>query len=206
MIRRWRPSRREAMIAGALSVSGCGIVPDVNEPVLMYDLVAPIGFEGSFAPRDQQLTIATPVASADLDSTRVALSRQPGTIEYFADGAWADNAPNLIQNRLVEAFEINGAIKAVGREAAGLQPDLVLQTELRDFQAEYVDAEAPPKGHIRLTAKLIALPQRRIIHFQVVERSEPAASQSLPEIVRALDVAASAAIREIVLGVLSALV
>lgn len=210
----WRPTRRELLIAGAAALPGCGVVPAVNEPVLMYDLVTPIAFEGSFPSLEDQLTVAIPVASADLDSTRIALSRNAGVIEYFAKGAWTDNAPILIQNRLIEAFEINGAIRAVGRDAAGLQPDLVLQTELRDFQAEFAGAStmpsgAPigmPTGHIRLAAKLIGMPARRIVHFQVVERTEPADGPTLPEIVRALDKAAAGAVREIVLGVLSVLV
>ena len=205
MISHWKPTRRHLLIAGSATLSGCGVIPEVNEPVPLYDLVAPIAFEGTYPPLEEQLTVGIPVASADLDTTRIALSREAGLIEYFAKGAWADNAPLLIQNRLIEAFEINGAIRAVGRDAAGLSPDLVLQTELRDFQAEYSGAGAPA-GHIRISAKLIGMPARRIMHSLEVERREQAASQSLPDIVRALDAAAAGAASDVVYGVLSTLI
>ena len=205
MILHWKPTRRRLLIAGGACLSGCGVIPEVNEPVPLYDLVAPISFEGTYPPLEEQLTVGIPVASADLDTTRIALSREAGLIEYFAKGAWADNAPLLIQNRLIEAFEINGAIRAVGRDAAGLQPDLVLQTELRDFQAEYAGAGVPA-GHIRISAKLIGMPARRIMHSLEVERREQAASESLPDIVRALDAAAAGAASDVVYGVLSTLI
>ena len=88
--------------------------------------------------------VGTPVASADLDTTRIALTRSPGVIEYFAKGAWADDAPILLQDKLIESFEASGAIVAIGRDAVGLKPDYVLQSELRDFQAEFT-GDAPTR-------------------------------------------------------------
>ncbi len=205
MIARWVSSRRAFLAAGASALAGCNVLPKVNEPVPLYDLVAPIKFDRSFAAEAGQLVVGVPIASADLDNTRIALSRRSGIIEYFGKGAWADHAPVLIQGRLVEAFEINGAIGAVGRDAAGLMPDLVLHTELRDFQAEYSTAGAPPNGHVRLSAKLIAMPQRRIVYFLVVEHYEPAQGQALSDIVRALDIATSRVVIDVVSGVLGAL-
>ena len=68
---------------------------------------------------DWQLVVGTPVASADLNSTRIALTRAPGVVEYFAKGAWADYAPILLQDKLIESFEASNAILSVGRDAVG---------------------------------------------------------------------------------------
>jgi cholesterol transport system auxiliary component len=148
------------------------------------------------------LVVGTPVASADLDTTRIALTRSPGVVEYFAGGAWADYAPVLLQNKLIESFEASGAIVAVGRDAVGLRPDYVLQSELRDFQAEFTGAA--PVAHLRLTVKLVRMPDRRIIANVAIDQRAPAGGGSLPEIVSAFDRAASEAFQAVVVRVLTA--
>jgi cholesterol transport system auxiliary component len=152
---------------------------------------------------DWQVVVGTPVASADLNTTRIALTRAPGVVEYFAKGAWADNAPILLQTKLIESFEASGSIVAVGRDAAGLRPDFVLQSELRDFQAEYADG-GPPTAHLRLAAKLVRMPDRRIVTTVTIEQRVPAAGQSLSQIVDAFDRAAGEAFEQLVVKVLTA--
>ena len=84
-------SRRHLMLAGGAALGGCGIIPKVNDPVPLYTLSAVTQFDRSLPKVDWQLVIGTPVASADLDTTRIALTRSPGVVEYFAKGAWADS-------------------------------------------------------------------------------------------------------------------
>lgn len=195
-------SRRHFMLVGGAALGGCGILPKVNEPVPLYTLSAVTQFDRSLPKAQWQLVVGTPVASADLDTTRIALTRSPGVVEYFAKGAWADNAPILLQDKLIESFEASGAIVAVGRDAVGLRPDYVLQSELRDFQAEFT-GEAPT-AHVRLVAKLVRMPDRRIIANIAIEQKVAAGGGTLPEIVAAFDRAASEAFQEVVVGVLTA--
>ncbi len=196
-------TRRHFMLLGAGAVlGGCGVIPKVNNPVPLYTLSAVTQFDRSLPKVDWQLVVGTPVASADLDTTRIALTRSPGVIEYFAKGAWADNAPILLQDKLIESFEASGAIVAVGRDAVGLRPDYVLQSELRDFQAE-ISGDAPT-AHLRLTAKLVRMPDRRIVANITIEQKVAAAGNSLPQIVDAFDRAAGEAFQEAVVRVLTA--
>ena len=196
-------TRRHFVLAGmGAGLAGCGVIPKVNDPVPLYTLSAVKEFGRSLPKVHWQLVVGTPVASADLDTTRIALTRSPGVIEYFAKGAWADNAPILLQDKLIESFEASGAIVAVGRDAVGLKPDYVLQSELRDFQAE-VTAEAPV-AHLRLAAKLVRMPDRRIVATIATEQKVPAAGNSLPQIVDAFDRAASEAFEDVVVRVLTA--
>lgn len=196
-------TRRHFMLLGAGAVlGGCGVIPKVNNPVPLYTLSAVTQFDRSLPKVDWQLVVGTPVASADLDTTRIALTRSPRVIEYFAKGAWADNAPILLQDKLIESFEASGAIVAVGRDAVGLRPDYVLQSELRDFQAE-ISGDAPT-AHLRLTAKLVRMPDRRIVANITIEQKVAAAGNSLPQIVDAFDRAAGEAFQEAVVRVLTA--
>ena len=197
-------TRRHFTLMGGsvMTLAGCGIVPKVNDPIPLYTLSAARQYDRVLPKVDWQLVVGTPVASADLDTTRIALTRSPGVIEYFAKGAWADNAPVLLQDKLIESFEASGAIVAVGRDAVGLKPDYVLQSELRDFQAEY--AGDPPTAHLRLAAKLVRMPDRRIIATFATEEKVQAASASLAAIVDAFDQAAGKAFEDVVTRVLTA--
>ncbi len=195
-------TRRMVLLAGGAALSACGVIPKVNDPVPLYTLSAVNQFDRSLPKVDWQLVVGTPVASADLDTTRIALTRSPGVVEYFAKGAWADNAPVLLQDKLIESFEASGAIAAVGRDAVGLRPDYVLQSELRDFQAEFTGAS--PTAHLRLAAKLVRMPDRRIVATVNSEQRVPAAGGTLAQIVDAFDRAASEAFEEVVVGVLTA--
>lgn len=195
-------NRRHFMLTGGAALGGCGVIPKVNEPVPLYTLSAVARYGQSLPKVDWQLVVGTPVASADLNSTRIALTRAPGVIEYFAKGAWADYAPILLQDKLIESFEASNAIASVGRDAVGLRPDFVLQSDLRDFQAEYFGAV--PAAHLRLAAKLVRMPDRRIVASIVTEQKVAAAGNSLPQIVDAFDRAAGLAFEEVVVKVLTA--
>ena len=195
-------SRRHFMLAGGAALGGCGVIPKVNDPVPLYTLSPVAQFEQSLPKVEWQLVVGTPVASADLNSTRIALTRAPGVVEYFAKGAWADYAPILLQDKLIESFEASNAILSVGRDAVGLRPDYVLQSDLRDFQAEY--SGETPTAHLRLAAKLVRMPDRRIVANILTEQKVAAAANSLPQIVDAFDRAASQAFEEVVVKVLTA--
>jgi cholesterol transport system auxiliary component len=194
--------RRHFVLAGGAALAGCTVIPEVNNPIPLYTLSAVTQFNQSLPKVDWQLVVGTPVASADLDTRRIALTRSPGVIEYFANGAWADNAPILLQGKLIESFEASNAIVSVGRDAVGLRPDYVLQSDLRDFQAAYTDGT--PIAHLRLAAKLVRMPDRRIVANILTEQKVPAEGNSLTQIVRAFDRAASEAFEELVVRVLTA--
>ncbi|WP_119301394.1 ABC-type transport auxiliary lipoprotein family protein [Dongia deserti] len=195
-------NRRRFILAGGAAVAGCGVIPEVNNPIPLYTLSPVRDFGRSLPKVNWQLVIGTPVASADLNTTRIALTRSPGVIEYYANGAWADYAPVLLQGKLIESFEASKAIVAVGRDAVGLRPDYVLQSELRDFQAEY--SEGKPTAHLRLAAKLVRMPDRRIVANILTEQKVPAEGTSLAQIVRAFDRAAGEAFEDVVVRVLTA--
>jgi cholesterol transport system auxiliary component len=192
------------MLGAGGALAGCGgFLPRVNETVPLYTLTAVKQYDQSLPKVDWQLVVGTPVASADLDTTRIALTREPGVVEYFARGAWADNAPVLLQTKLIESFEASGSIVAVGRDAAGLRPDYVLQSELRDFEAEFNGSDVPTV-HLRLAAKLVRMPDRRIVTSVTIDRQVPSAGASLNQIVDAFDRAASEAFEQVVVKVLTA--
>ena len=68
----------------------------------------------------------------------------------------------MILRLLVECSENTGKIVSIGRQSVTLRADYSLLTDLREFQAEYL-GEGPPRGRVRLNAKLVRMPQRTIV-------------------------------------------
>ena len=146
----------------------------------------------------------TPVSAASLDTARIALQRTALTFEYYADAAWTDNAPAMVQTLLIESFEATKRISGVGREAIGLRPDFVLMTDLREFEAVYDGDNPIPTIWVRMNAKLVRLPERRIVESDTFGEKLPAAGSKLPDVVAAFDEALGHVLKQIVLFVLAA--
>ncbi|WP_119461787.1 ABC-type transport auxiliary lipoprotein family protein [Rhodospirillaceae bacterium SYSU D60014] len=186
------------------TASGCGVLPStVNDPLQLYTLTPKTTFEGTLPKVDWQLVVELPNAAAGLDTSRVALSRSPYTIEYYSNATWTDNAPAMIQTLLIESFESTRSIVAVGREVIGLRPDFILQTDLREFQAVYEENAAVPTVWVRMNAKLVEMPERRIIASQTFERRVAASGRSFENVIEAFDTALGGVIKQIVLFTLT---
>lgn len=80
---------------------------------------------------DWSLIVENPGASRAYDTTKIAVSRSPGRIEYFGGGEWASRAPVVLQMAMIQAFEDSGRILAVGNRADIGLADLALQTDIR---------------------------------------------------------------------------
>jgi cholesterol transport system auxiliary component len=189
----------------ALLLGGCEILPQVSEPIDIYTLTPKTSFGDQPLPQvNWQLIIELPVAAAGLDTARIALQHTPYTLEYFARASWTDNAPAMVQTLIIESFESTDRILAVGREAIGLRPDFILKTDLREFQAIYYDNESEaPTILVRMNAKLVEMPERRIVDSNTFERRVPAASNSFKDIIEAFDEALGHVIKNIVVSTLT---
>lgn len=191
-----------ALGGGASSLAACGVIPEVDAPLNLYSLSPEVAPIADPPPLDWQLVVAEPKAGADLGTNRIALSRAANRIEYFAEGVWADVAPALIQAKLIEAFEMAVPQLAVGRDVAGLKPDFILQSDLRDFQAVYAGSSA--EAVVRIAARLVKMPERRIMGSISAVARRPAPGAGLPGIVAAFEAALGDVFAELIGGVLAA--
>jgi cholesterol transport system auxiliary component len=201
-----RVSRRRVLagLGGMTLLGGCGVLPELSEPVNLYTLTPKTTFGNSLPKVGWQLIVELPVAAAGLDTARIALQHTPYTLEYFARSAWTDNAPAMVQTLIIESFESTGSILAVGREAIGLRPDFILKTDLREFQALYFNNEGTaPAIFVRMNAKLVQMPERRIVSSNTFDARVQAASDSFKDIIEAFDDALGRVIKSIVVSTLT---
>ena len=189
------PGRRRLLVmaAAALALAGCGGLFPSPPPRQLYQVSPEIVFRTALPHVGKQLLVDLPLAPAGLDTDRIAVSRSPLSLDYFADSQWTDRAPLLVQSALVDAFEKSRALAGVGREGFSLRADFVLHTELGHFEAVYDAPAGPPQVRVAFDLQLVRMPQRAIIAQTRLVREAPAAGTTVPETVRAFSTALGAA-------------
>jgi cholesterol transport system auxiliary component len=198
-----RSACRMGVLALAGSLPGCGLLPEVSKPVDLYTLTPKTSFPETLESVNWQLVVELPNAATSLDTPRIALQRSPFTLEYYANAAWTDNAPVMVQTLIIESFEGSRAITSVGREGIGLRPDYVLKTDLREFEAVYEQGSPNPVIWVRINAKVVQMPDRRIVSSATFERREASAGTQLPEIIAAFDDALGTVLKKVVVFTLT---
>ncbi len=194
------PSRRGLLLAGAaaLALTACGTLPGPGTTPQLYVLHPRLGAIADAPEAKWQLVVAVPEAPENLDSDRIALSQTALTMNYYADCAWTDRAPALIQGLLVEAFEKSGKMPAVGRDTEGLRADYLLQSDLRAFEARYDAPDAAPTVVVHLAVRLVNTEESQIVARLDSEHSVQAVANTVPAAVDAFNEALGAALEEIV--------
>jgi cholesterol transport system auxiliary component len=182
----------------AVAVAGCA-----GPPKKLYRVDPVSRFPAGLPHLPVQLLVAVPSAQSALDSERIALSRAPLSLDYFADSQWTDRAPVVVQTALLESFENSGDIVAIDREAGELQADFALRTEIRHFEAQYYSANKPPRIRVRLNVRLIDIANRKIVGEKSVTQEVNAADNDIPHVVLAFDEALGRALKEIVVWTLT---
>jgi cholesterol transport system auxiliary component len=183
-----------------LGLAGCSsVVGNLGgEPPDLFTLTPKTTFVNGLPKVNWQLVVEEPTASGGLNSTRIARRSDPTELNYFAEAAWVDRAPQMVQTLLVESFENSHSIVAVGRKAIGLRSDFDLKSELREFQAEYDNGQSLPLVRVRLNVKLIKQPRRQIVASANFEAVQRASAANMESIVAAFDDALGKVLRHVV--------
>lgn len=200
-----RDQTRRALMLGAavLILAGCSGLPLGGPPPQLYTLSPKSTFPPDLPSVDWQLGIDQPTSPAGLATTRIAVARGPHSIDYYAGVQWIDDAPNMVQRLLIESFENSRRIVGVGRESISLRSDFVLQMELREFQAHYANGVEAPTINVRLSVKLVRMPQRHIVAAATMERLLPSPDNRMSSIIETFDQALGKVLRDIVVWTLS---
>lgn len=191
--------RRAALvIVSAVALSACGsLLGPTTAPPQIYVLHPNFGLVTNAPEVRWQFGVPQPVSPAIYDSKRLSLTRGQ-TMDYYADAAWPDQTPDILQGLIVEAFEKSGKIKAVGRGSAGVRADILVVTEIRDFSAHYKSENGIPTIVVDLTAKLITATHHDVIASYDAHHEVKASVNSVPAVVAAFNEATGQAINDIV--------
>lgn len=189
--------RRLVIAALGLLLASCTSILPKPPPAPLLFRLTPLAETAAATPAiDAQLVVDMPSAPASLDTERIALARGALSFDYFADAAWIDRAPALLQSLIIESLENAGQIRVVARPAGELRPDAVLLADLRRFEADYGGA-GQPEVHVRLDCRLIRMPDRTVLSVRSFEGKATASANDTARIVAAFDEAFHAAMREL---------
>lgn len=189
---------RLSVIPLALAFAGgcSAVIPGQGAPPDLYDLSPKSTFSADLPAADWQLVVETPTAPAALNTPRIALKRDAVQMAYYANAAWTDVAPQLVQTLIVESFENTGKIISVGREHASLRSDYLLKPDLREFQADYENGR--PWANVAINVKLVKMPQRTIIAGANFGHKIEASGDNMAAIVDAFDDALGKTLKKLV--------
>lgn len=180
------------------TLAGCA-----TAPLDTFNLSAPGSVAGTASHKNVQILIATPTALKALDSENIVVSSAPGSIEYLKGAQWGDRLTNIVQSRLVEAFENTGRLGGVGRPGDGLAINYQVLTDLRAFGIRA--STSPQVAVVELAVKILNDKSGEVRSTRVFRTAVPVNGSGNAAFVRALDAAFEKNSSEIVAWVLSTL-
>lgn len=186
--------KRLTLLLAATLLGACSILPQ-SEPLDIYLLPA-AQLPAQSQQVDWALRINSPSSSQLLDGTRIVVLPEPDRVNTYQGVRWSERTPQLLRNRLLDAFQDDGRIQALSNEEQRLQADLELVSDLRSFHSEYRDGI--PYALIRLEVNLVDARDQRILASRRFSISQPASDASVPAVIAAFGQAGDQLSRELV--------
>lgn len=158
-----------------------------------FDLTAATDFPPLKQPPQAMLVIADIKTLINFDTQQILMKPQTGATKAFENAQWSDNAPKLIQEKLVQSFENAHYLGAVSPPLDQLSADYQLLIDLRAFDL----ALAPDHGEMEFTARILAK-DGKIVGARLFRAEAPAATGDAAGAAAALNQAFGKAARDLV--------
>ena len=143
------------LVASGLCTACVGsVLKSDNEAPDLYRLAAPSA-SGAGAALAQAITVARPRSVSSLDTERIAVTTPGHGFDYLVGARWADTAPQMVQQLLVDTLIAGGRFATAVAAPSRVPTDLLLEVELRHFEAVYASVGEPPRILVELQANLV---------------------------------------------------
>ncbi|MBN3570322.1 membrane integrity-associated transporter subunit PqiC [Burkholderia cenocepacia] len=173
-----------------LGLSACSVLPKAA-PMVTYKLpdyhIAQAESTPRAVPGPVALRVYAPESSRVLDSERLFIAQPDGRLSAWQGVRWADPAPVLLRDRIVEAFMRDGRSTSVITDSTPMSADMELRSTLRAFQLEYRGTEAI--AAVRLDVQLVDPAKRTAIASRRFEAIQATGSKREADVVSAFGVA-----------------
>ena len=175
-----------------LGLSACSVLPKAA-PMVTYKLpdyhIAQAESTPRAVPGPGALRVYAPESSRVLDSERLFIAQPDGRLSAWQGVRWADPAPVLLRDRIVEAFMRDGRSTSVISDSTPMSADMELRSTLRAFQLEYRVTEAIAAVRVRLDVQLVDPAKRTAIASRRFEAIQATGSKREADVVSAFGVA-----------------
>jgi len=146
------------LVSGLCTACVGSVLKSDNEAPDLYRLAAPSasGANAGAGPAlVQAITVARPRSVTSLDTDRIAVTTMGHGFDYLAGARWADTAPQMVQQLLVDTLIAGGRFATAVAAPSRVPTDLLLEVELRHFEAVYGSVGEPPRILVGLQANLV---------------------------------------------------
>lgn len=183
-----------------LVVTGCSAISSLNDAsstLEAYELRAAVDLPEAQGNLRRDLVIEEPTSGGALATDRIMIRPGPFEAQYLPGVRWTDTAPVMLQSLMLRAFEDSNGLRYVGRRPLGGIGDVVLVSELTDFQAEVAPDGVGLVTRVRMTVRLVREEDAQILGSRTIQTSAQAASDETLDVVEAMNRATSAALDEL---------
>lgn len=198
-VRRVRSSSIITTTILAITIAGCG----TTTPLDTFNLSAPQPAVSNANRKNLQLLVPPPTALKALDSENIVVSSAPRSIEYLKGAQWGDRLTNIVQSRLVQAYENTGAFGGIGRPGDGLAINYQILTDLRSFGVQAYGSRT--SGVVELAVRLMNDKTGEVRATRIFRNEVPVSGGSNSEYVKAINTAFDRTVSEIVAWTVSSL-
>jgi phospholipid/cholesterol/gamma-HCH transport system substrate-binding protein len=184
--------RIDGLIAGLERMTGGGS-EQAKPPT--YDLTAVKDFPPLAEQPSWQLVIPEPSALLALNTDKI--TEKPDDSAESTDipnAKWADAAPILLQEKILQSFENAGYSRAVSRPKDGLEAGFQLLLDIRSFSLINGDK---PVGEVAFEAKILG-PDGKILAAKTFKSTAPASGTDAAAAASALNAAFDQTAKELV--------
>jgi ABC-type uncharacterized transport system auxiliary subunit len=139
------------LAACALAICGCsgGLFQSHEVAPIVYQLRAP-AVAAAPARVAATLLVARPRARPGLESDRIVVTLPDRRIDVYAGSRWSAPLPDLVESLLLDGLRSSGGWEAVVSERSEFPGRFLLQTEIREFAADYATGRGPPTVRVTL--------------------------------------------------------
>ena len=184
--------RIDGILGGIERMTGGGAA---KSEIPVYDLTAVKDFPALAENPSWQLVIPEPSAllAINTDKLRVRPTAAAESTD-IPDAKWTDNAPILLQEKIIQSFENAGYSRSVSRPRDGFEAGYQLLLDIRNFS---LSTAAEPVAEIEFEAKVLG-PNGKLIAAQTFHDTAPASGAGAPAAAAALNEAFDKAASELV--------
>ena len=178
----------------ALLIAGCntGSLLDSELPSPTSYVIAPLPPAASTtqsAALQTDLAIGRPDVAPGLDTSRIAVLRGR-ELDYYRGAQWGGNTLEVVQALLVSSLQDQKLFRSVTSEQARVASAYMLDSEVRDFQAEYTEGRNAPAAHVTIIARLVRISDRALVDTLSASARRDAADNKMGAVAAAFEAAA----------------
>lgn len=180
--------RRALVLSLALASTGCAgaLLGSSAEAPEVYRLEI-VAAAGGAERLPLALGVARPRAAASLDTDRIVVVQPDSRFDHFAGVRWSEPAPQMLQSLIVRVLQSDGRYEVIVAAPSRVPADLLLDVELRRFEAVYTAGVESPTVRVEFLATLVDTRRGRRVSSIVASAEAVAGSNRRSAVLEAFE-------------------